>query len=476
MNAPRYSRSRTMNVKRGTLAVVCLATAVLMLDIAVVNTALPHIADDLDAGLSGLQWVVDAYTLALASVVLTAGSVADRIGRRRVFSVGLVVFTAASIACAMAGSIELLDVARGIQGIGGALLFATSLSLLAQAFPEPQERIKALGAYGAAIGAAFAFGPLVGGALTSAFGWEAVFLVNVPLGIAGMALTVRYVQESRDANARGLDWAGQATLSASLFLLVLALLRGNEDGWSSTPIVVALVASVALMVAFVLIQRRVKFPMLPLGLFRRPDFSGAQIAAFAISGSFFALFLYTTLYLQNVLGLSAIEAGLVYLPGTMVMFVVSGLSAQVASKVAPGVMIAGGLALVAIGLAMFLNVEVDSSWTSLMPGLLVASVGTGVFNPAVSAVALGSAPQHMSGLAAGVNDTFRQAGIAVGVAAFGAMIPSSAGLGGGDPVAFVDGLHVALIAGAALAAVGAIASARLLGLGRSSRAAVPQAA
>jgi EmrB/QacA subfamily drug resistance transporter len=475
MNLLGRTRSRTMNVQRGTLAVVCLATAVLMLDIAVVNTALPHIASDLHASLGGVQWVVDAYTLALASVVLTAGSVADRIGRKLVFSVGLVMFTASSIACAMAGSIEVLDVARGVQGIGGALLFATSLSLLAEAFPRTEERVKALAAYGASIGAAFAFGPLVGGALTSGFGWQAVFLVNVPLGVIGLFATARWVRESRDANARGLDWWGQVTLSAGLFLLVLGLLRGNEDGWSSTPILAELGGAAVLLVVFVWVQRRVKSPMLPLGLFRRADFSGAQVAAFAISASFFALFLYMTLYLQNILGLSAIETGLVYMPGTLVMFVVSGMSAQVATKVAPGVMIAGGLTLVAAGLALFLNVDEHSSWTALEPGFLLASIGTGVFNPAVSAVALGSAPQHMSGLAAGVNDTFRQAGIAVGVAAFGAMIPSSAGLGAGDPVAFVDGMHVALIVGAALAAVGAIASARLLGLGRAAGA-VPQPA
>jgi EmrB/QacA subfamily drug resistance transporter len=467
-----------MDVKRGTLAVVCLATAVLMLDIAVVNTALPHIASDLNAGLGGLQWVVDAYTLALASVVLTAGSVADRIGRKKVFSAGLVLFTTASIACAMAGDIVVLDVARGIQGIGGALLFATSLGLLAQAFPQAEERVKALAAYGASIGAAFAFGPLVGGALTSAFGWEAVFLVNVPLGILGMFLTARYVRESRDPNARGLDWYGQITLSAALFLLVLGLLRGNEDGWSSTIILAELIGAGVLLVAFFAIQRRVKYPMLPLGLSKRPDFSGAQVAAFAISASFFALFLYTTLYLQNILGLSAIEAGLVYMPGTLVMFVVSGLSAQVANRVAPGVMIAGGLGLVTIGLVMFLNVGVDSSWLALEPGFLVASIGTGVFNPAVSQVALGSAPQHMSGLAAGVNDTFRQAGIAVGVAAFGAMVPATGALGGGDAQGYVDGLHTALLVGAVVAGVGAVASARLLGLGRrrSSVGAVPQPA
>src|SRR3954466_11144664 len=476
MNPSGRSRSHTMNVKQGTLAVVCLATAVLMLDIAVVNTALPHIASDLHASLGGLQWVVDAYTLALASVVLTAGSIADRIGRKRVFSVGLVLFTVTSIVAGMAGNIEVLDITRGVQGIGGALMFATSLSLLAEAFPGTDERVKALAAYGASIGAAFAVGPLVGGALTSAFGWQAVFFVNVPLGVIGLFATARWVRESRDENARGLDWWGQITLSAGLFLLVLGLLRGNEDGWSRTRIVAELASAAVLFVAFVLVQRRVKFPMLPLALFRRADFSVAQVAAFAISASFFALFLYTTLYLQNILGLSAIEAGLVYMPGTLVMFVVSGLSAQLASKVAPGAMIAGGLTLVAAGMAMFLSVGVDSSWTALEPGFLVASIGTGIFNPAVSQVALGSAPQHMSGLAAGVNDTFRQAGIAVGVAAFGAMIPSAAGLGQGDPQAFVDGLHTALLVGAVLAGVGAVASARLLGLGRPSGAALPQAA
>jgi EmrB/QacA subfamily drug resistance transporter len=376
----------------------------------------------------------------------------------------MVLFTVSSIAAGMAGNIEVLDITRGIQGIGGALLFATSLSLLAEAFPKPEERVKALAGYGMSIGVAFAFGPLVGGALTSALGWESVFFVNVPLGIIGLIGTARWVRESKDENARGLDWWGQITLSAGLFLLVLGLLRGNEDGWSSTPIIAELGGAAVLLVVFVLVQRRVKFPMLPLALFRRADFSGAQVAAFAISASFFALFLYTTLYLQNILGLSAIEAGLVYMPGTLVMFVVSGMSAQMANRVSPGLMIAGGLGLVTIGLVMFLNVGVDSSWTALEPGFLVASIGTGIFNPAVSQVALGSAPQHMSGLAAGVNDTFRQAGIAVGVAAFGAMVPASGALGTGDAQAYVDGLHTALAVGAVLAAVGAVASARLLGL------------
>ncbi len=469
-----------MYSRNGTLAVASLATAVLMLDIAVVNTALADIAADLGATLSGLQWVVDAYTLALATVVLTAGSLADRLGRKRVFMSGMVLFTLASVAAGLAGSIEVLNISRAVQGIGGAILFATSLSLLADAFPRPSERAKAFAVYGATIGASFAFGPLVGGALTSTFGWEAVFYINVPLGIAALFMTARWVRESRDPNARRIDYPGQVTLTAGLFLLVLALLRGNEDGWTSTGILAMLGGAVVALAAFVAIEHRSKEPMLPLGLFRRPDFTGAQIAAFAISGSFFAVFLYSTLYLQNVLGLSPVEAGLVYIPGTLLMFVVSGATAQLEGKVAPGMLVSVGLALVAIGMALLTTADVGSSWLALEPGMIIALIGTGMFNPAVSNLALSSAPQEMSGLAAGVNDTFRQAGIAVGVAAFGAMIPASSGLGLANPGEYVDGLKVALFSGAALAAIGAIAAARLIGVGRSQRASgvqpAPQAA
>jgi EmrB/QacA subfamily drug resistance transporter len=462
--------------KNGTLAVAALATAILMLDIAVVNTALGHIADDLNAGLSGLQWVVDAYTLALASVVLTAGSVADRLGRRRVFVFGVVVFTVASAACAAAGSIVALDVARAIQGLGGAIMFATSLALLADAFPKPEERAKALAVYGATIGASFVIGPLAGGALTSAFGWQAVFLVNVPLGLITLAGTARWARESRDPEARGLDWGGQATLSAALFLLVLGLLRGNDDGWTSAFVVAVFVGSAALLAAFFAIQRRVADPMLPLGLFRNKRFTGAQIAAFAISGSFFALFLYTTLYLQRILGLSPMEAGLVYVPGTVLMVFISGASAQIGTRVAPGTVIGGGLALVSIGLSLGVLAQPDSSWTILLPTLLIGSIGTGFFNPALSAVALSSAPQRMSGLAAGVNDTFRQAGIAVGVAAFGALVPADSALGQGSAADYVSGLHAASLAAAALAGIGAVAAAVLIGVGRSALVPAPEAA
>src|ERR687885_4482 len=399
-----------MNQKRWTLVVVCAATAMLMLDIAVVNTALSRIAEDLGAGLSGLQWVVDAYTLALASVVLTAGS----------------------------------------------------LAILAHAFPEPRERAGALAAYGATIGGTFAIGPLVGGALTSGLDWQWIFLINLPIGAGAIWITRTYVEESRDPRAPRVDWLGQATLAAGLFLLVLGLLRGNEDGWGSTAIVSELAGAAVLPAAFVAIESRVKEPMLALKLFRNPSFTGAQVAAAAISATFFAVFLYTTLYLQQVLGMSPIEAGLAYLPATLVIFFVSGATSTLGEKVSPRVMVAGGLALVAVGMGLMTLAGAESSWTATLPGLLVAGVGTGLFNPALTAVALGSAPIEQSGLAAGTNDTFRQAGIAVGVAALGALVPSGAAFDPTPPVEYVSGLHDALWAGAVVAAIGAAAAGLLI--------------
>ncbi|MEA2405230.1 MAG: hypothetical protein QOE08_1877 [Thermoleophilaceae bacterium] len=467
-----------MNVQRWTLTVVAAATAMLMLDIAVVNTALSRIAEDLGTGLAGLQWVVDAYVLALASTVLTAGALADRLGRRRVFAVGMAIFTLASGASALATNITMLNTARAVQGIGAAILFAVSLALLAHAYPGRRERSKALAVYGATIGASFAVGPLVGGALTTGFGWQAVFLINIPIGIFSLYVTLTKVEESRDPNARKIDWPGQATLAPALFLLVLALLRGNEDGWTSTLILAELGTAVALLVAFLTIESRSREPMLPLGLFRIRAFTGAQIGAFAISGSLFAVYLYLTIYLQNVLGLSAVEAGLVYLPGTIATFVVSGATASLLERVSPGLLVSLGLALVAIGMSLVLLVSADSSWTAILPGTMIAMIGTGMFNPAIIAVALGTVSEDKSGLAAGVNDTFRQAGIAVGVAALGALIPAGAAFGPGGGPAYVAGLHDAMLAGAGLAAVGAVATAFLIGVRRSgtSDAEVPASA
>src|SRR5436190_908686 len=446
-----------------TLAVVSLATAMLMLDIAVVNTAISDMGRDLHTGLDGLKWVVDAYTLALAAVVLTTGSLADRLGRRLVFAGGLVVFTLASAAAAAATDITMLNIIRAIQGLGAAAMFATSMALLAHEFPKAQERAKALGVYGATIGGSFAFGPLVGGALTSGFGWRSIFVVNIPIGVAALAITRKYVRESRDPQPRRIDWAGQTVLTAGLFLLVLALLRGNDVGWGSTEIVAELSASVVLIALFALIERRVKDPMLPLGLFRVPSFAGAQIAAFSISASLFAVHIYAAIYMQQVLGLSAIEAGLVYIPGTILNAATSGVTAGMAEKgkLSARVAVSLGLALVATGLLLMTTADANSSWLAIQPGMIIAMIGTGMFNPAVIGVALGSVSEDQSGLAAGVNDTARQAGIAVGVAALRAIIPTTA-LAHGDVHGYVDGLHNALVAGGALAALGAVAAAYLI--------------
>jgi EmrB/QacA subfamily drug resistance transporter len=462
-----------MRTQRWTLVVVCAATAMLMLDIAVVNTALSRIAEDLHTGLSGLQWVVDAYTLALASTVLSAGFLADRFGRRRLFTIGLSLFTLASLVCAASQDIAMLNAARAVQGLGAAVMFAVSLALLANAFPDPKERAGAFAAYGAAIGASFAVGPLVGGLLTSGLDWQWIFLVNLPIGIFCLWATRRYVTESRDPAAHPIDWPGQATLTGGLFLLVLALLRGNDQGWTSTAIVAELAVAVAALVAFVVVELRVAAPMLPMRYFRDGSFTGAQIAAFSISASFFAVFLYVTLYLQRILGLSAIEAGLVYVPATLISVVVSGATAQLGAKVPARTMIAVGLGLVSAGMALGLLAGTDSSWLLLMPSLIVALIGTGMFNPAMSNVALSALPADKSGVAAGVNDTFRQAGIAVGVAALGALIPAQNALGGGSHADYVGGLHHALLAGAALAAAGAVASWLLISPRFSAAAEAP---
>ena len=357
------------NRKWWTLGAVCVATFMLLLDITVVNTALPKIQQDLGGSFSDLQWVIDAYALSLAALVLTAGSLADRLGRRRVFVAGLAIFSVASLLCALAPDPTFLNLARGLQGVGGAIMFAVSLALVAQEFPGGPERGMAMGIYGASIGVSVAVGPLIGGVLTDGLGWQSVFLVNVPVGIATIAVTYWKLRESRDPNASRIDWGGVVTFSAALLLLVFALVRGNDEGWGSTAIVSLLAAAAVLMAAFVAIERRVAEPMLPLGLFRRGAFTGVQLAAFAISASMFSLFLYLTLYLQNFLGYSAIGAGLRYLPITVGAFILAPISGMALAKVQARYLMAAGLGLAGIGLLLMGGLELTSGWTALLARL-----------------------------------------------------------------------------------------------------------
>lgn len=409
------------NRKWWTLGAVCVATFMLLLDITVVNTALPAIRKDLGGSFSDLQWVVDAYALSLAALVLTAGSLADRLGRRRVFAIGLGIFSVASLLCGLSPDPTFLNIARGLQGVGGAIMFAVSLALVAQEFPSGPERGMAMGIYGATIGIAVAIGPLVGGLLTDGLGWEWVFLLNVPIGIAAIAVTYWKLAESRDPNATRIDWGGLVTFSSALFVLVLALVRGNDEGWGSSLIVSLFAAAAVLLIAFFAIETRVKEPMLPLHFFKRRAFTGVQLAAFAVSGSMFALFLYLTLYLQSFLGYSPIDAGVRYLPITLASFFVAPFAGMALAKVQARYLLSAGLALVGAGLFAMGGLGVHSEWTALLVGFIVSGIGIGLVNPVIADVALSVVPKEQSGMAAGINDTFRQVGIAVGIAAWGAI-------------------------------------------------------
>jgi EmrB/QacA subfamily drug resistance transporter len=410
-----------MERKWWTLIAVSVATFMLLLDITVVNVALPSIREDLGASFTDLQWVVDAYALTLAALVLTAGSLADRLGRRLVFVAALAIFSAASLLCALAPDPTFLNLSRALQGVGGAAMFAVSLSLIAQEFTAGRERGMAMGVYGATIGMSVAIGPLVGGALTDSLGWESIFYLNVPIGLAAIAVSYVKLHESRDPNATRIDWAGTATFSIALFLLVLALLRGNDEGWGSAPIVSLLGGASALLAAFIAVERRVSEPMLPLGLFRLRAFTGVQLAAFAISSSIFALFLYLTLYLQNHLGLSPFEAGLRYLPITVASFFVAPIAGVLLSRVQARLMLSVGLAGVGAALLLMGGIDAGSEWTTLLGGFLIGGAAIGLINPVIADVAVSVVPREQSGMAAGINDTFRQVGLAVGIAVWGAI-------------------------------------------------------
>jgi len=443
-----------MGRKWGTLLIVCVAIFMLLLDITVVNVALPKIQRDLHASFTDLQWVVDAYSLMLASIVLNAGSLGDLLGRKRVFLIGVVLFTAASAACGSATSPLFLNLARGAQGIGGAIMFAVSLALLSQEF-HGRERGTAFGIWGATIGAAVAIGPLVGGALTEWAGWRWIFFVNLPIGAACLFFGLRALHESRDEAHGGLDIPGQLLLSAGLFAFVLGLLRGNDWGWSSGRVVGLLAGAVAALAVFALVELRSESPMFDVRLFRVPAFTGAQIVAFSISSAMFSQFLYLTLYLQNVLGYSPLQAGLRFLPLSMISFFAAPLSGRLLGRIPVRVVMGIGMALVTVALYLMYGVHVSSGWTTLLAGFLVGGVGIGMVNPALATTAVSVVPPQRAGMAAGVNNTFRQVGIATGIAGLGAIFQASYAMGG-TRADFVHGLNQILLVATFVALAGCV--------------------
>ncbi|HSS34265.1 MAG TPA: MFS transporter [Solirubrobacterales bacterium] len=412
-----------MERKWWALVLVSVATFMLLLDITVVNVALPDIREELNASLSSLQWVVDAYSLTLAAFLLTAGSLGDRLGRRRVFTIGFAIFTFASFLCGISDDPTLLNLARGLQGIGGAGMFATSLALIGQEF-HGKDRATAFGVWGATIGGAVAVGPLVGGVITENLGWEWIFFVNIPIGIGAIILTERKIVNVFADDPEPVDLPGLVTFSSALFLLIFGLIRGNPEGWGSPLILACLIGAAALLAAFVVIERRSDHPMLDLSLFRNPAFNGVSAVAFALSGGMFAMFLYLTIYMQGVLDFSPLEAGLRFLPLTVLSFIASPIAGALSNKVPIRVLLGLGLTLVGVGLLLMHGVSADSEWTALLLGFLIAGIGIGTTNPGIGQAAIAVVPVQKSGMGSGINTTFRQVGIATGVAALGAIFQS----------------------------------------------------
>ncbi|HEY7619597.1 MAG TPA: MFS transporter [Solirubrobacteraceae bacterium] len=412
-----------MDRKWWTLAAVSAGVFMLLLDVTIVNVALPDIERSLDASLSDLQWVINAYALSLAALLLTAGSLADRLGRRRVFAVGVALFTTGSLLCGLAPDPLFLTLARAGQGVGGAIMFATSLALLSNAF-HGRERGVAFGVFGAVTGVAVAVGPVLGGVITSGLSWRWIFLVNIPIGIATIAAILLRVEESRDPRAARPDWLGFVTFSSALFALVYGLIESNSHGWGSTTVVGSLVASVLLLAAFVAVELLQRAPMFDLALLRKPTFVGGLTSAFAISAGLFALLTYLVLYLQNVLGYSAVETGVRLLALTGAIFITAGVAGRLTAHVPTRLLIGPGFVLIGVGLLLMRGLDPGSDWTHLLPGMIVAGFGAGLVNVPLASTAVGVVEPARAGMASGINSTLRQVGIATGIAALGSIFAS----------------------------------------------------
>ena len=474
---------------RWTLTALCLATFMLLLDITIVQVALPAIGREFHSDLTGLQWIVDAYVLPLAALIVTLGTLADRFGRRRVFVSGVVVFTAASLACGLATSTVALDLARVVQGLGGAAMFATTLALVGQEFPGPA-RGRAIMIWGSTVGAAVATGPLLGGLLTDVVGWRWIFLVNVPIGVATVALTMRHVAAGKSADPRRLDVLGAVTLTVGLALVTAGLLRGAAANWSTNGPLAMLAGGAVALGAWAALQRRPS-AMVDRTLYRNRGFVGVTVATLGIGAGMFAMLLYLTVYLQNVLGASPLQGGLRLLPFATLVFVVPLVSRRLAIPMVSGRTLGAALALVAGGLALMVAAGATTSWLRLLPGLVVAGLGVGLANPSIAASALAVVDVSRVGLASGVSNACRIAGITLGVAGLGAVQRDAIGsavphgvaharvvdlIASGQlhvaaslahrlptvTTAYSHGLHVTLLTGAVVVGLGAIAAAALM--------------
>ena len=456
MAAP--TRSRRLLI----LGICSLSLLIVGLDNTIVNVALPAIHRSLHASFSGLQWTIDAYTLVLASLLMLSGSTADRVGRRRIFQTGLVVFSLGSLACALAPSLGVLVAARALQAVGGSMLNPVAMSIIRNVFEDPRERAQAIGIWGGVVGISLALGPVLGGLIVDSVGWRSVFLVNLPVGLAALVLTALFVPESRAEHPRRLDPVGQALVILTLASLTYAIIEGGDRGWGSAEILGLFAVSAVAAVTLIRYERRRVEPLIEMRFFASAPFSGASaiaVCAFAALGGF--LFL-NTLYLQDVRHLSPLHAGLLMLPMAAMAVVFAPLSGRLVGRrgARPSLLVAG-VALVASA-AMLTRLSTGTSYGYLVIAYVIFGLGFGLINPPITNTAVSGMPPAQAGVAAAVASTSRQVGQTLGVAVIGAVAGggASAALGPGFAAATHAGWWIILVLGVVILALGALSTTR----------------
>ncbi len=427
-----------------------LGFGVVQLDVTIVNTALSSIGRSLGGGVSELQWVVSAYTIAFAALILTAGALGDRLGAKKICMAGFTLFTLASVACAWAPSSMVLIASRAMQGMGAALLVPNSLALLNHAYPDEKQRGRAVGIWAAGASLALTAGPLAGGGLIALSGWRSIFLVNVPIGAAGLWLTWRYASETARSRARELDLAGQAAAIGALGCLAGAIIEGGARGWSNPWVLTGFVAFIVLGSLFIIQERRSHQPMLPLVLFQQRLFSLASVVGLLVNVAFYGLIFVLSLYFQQINGLSALATGLAFLPMMAAVLVVNLLAARAAERFGALPTIAAGALIAAAGCIALLGVERGSGYRQICAQLVAMGAGLGLVVPPLTSTLLGSVDKARSGIAAGVLNATRQTGSVIGVALYGSLLERKG--------AFMSGVHMSLVISTVLfAAAGAAA-------------------
>ncbi|GAB6903173.1 MFS transporter [Kineosporia succinea] len=406
------------------LLAVCLGTFMLLIDVTIVNVALPDITRDLEASFSQVQWVIDIYALSLAALMLGAGGLADALGRRRIYLAGLTVFALASVACGLSQDITVLIIGRAVQGIGGAAMFATTVALINVSY-SGRDRGTAYGIWGAVAGASAGVGSVIGGVLTDLLSWRWAFWVNLPVSVLAIALSIAVFADAERRRVR-LDVPGMVTFTAAAGLITYAIIEAGESSWTSRTPVVSAVLGLLALAAFVLLERRAEHPLIDLTLLRSPVFTGAVLAAAVLSSAAFGSSALVSIWLQSVVGLSPLQTGLALLPMSVVAFAVAGFLSSRLHGVPVARPIGAGLFLIGCGSLLMLFVRAGSSWTALLAGLLVVGLGVGLATPPLTAAALSAVPVQRSGMASGVLNTSRQLGLAFGVAVLGSVFASRA--------------------------------------------------